>query len=228
MQSAIDKPIRLNTDTNLLKVVAIVTMFIDHAGKMLFPQYPIFRIIGRIAFPIFAYCLVVGCVYTHDMRRYVLRVGALFLISQPLYALALNHPITKPSILLTLLLGMLLIWTLRERRYELTGLMALTVLLLRGQIDYGLNGIVLMVLLYAFRDRPLLSLEWVLGFMVWWGMQGSGYSLFGLRFGLQGFAVLALPLIYLPTRTGLRVNKYLFYAFYPAHLLVIYLLDRML
>ena len=65
----LSRPIRLNQDTNLLKLVAIITMMIDHMGKMLFPQYPIFRIIGRIAFPLFSYCMAVGCTYTHDFKR---------------------------------------------------------------------------------------------------------------------------------------------------------------
>ena len=45
---------RLNGDTNFLKLIAMLTMLCDHAGKMLFPQHPILRIIGRMAVPIYA------------------------------------------------------------------------------------------------------------------------------------------------------------------------------
>ena len=55
-------------------------------------------------------------------------------------------------------------------------------------------------------------------------MQYGGYSIGGLRFSTQMFALMALPLIYIPTHSGLKLNKYVFYAFYPAHLLVIYIL----
>ena len=68
------KDVGLNKDTNLLKLVAMVSMLVDHTGKMFFPQYQIMRIIGRIAFPIYAYCLTVGCVYTKDMVKYVERL----------------------------------------------------------------------------------------------------------------------------------------------------------
>ena len=54
--------VRTNQDTGLIRLIACICMFIDHAGKMLFPQYPVMRIIGRIAFPIYAYCLAAGCV----------------------------------------------------------------------------------------------------------------------------------------------------------------------
>ena len=78
--------VALNRDTNLLKLVAMLTMLCDHAGKMLFPQYPVMRIIGRIAFPIYAYCLAAGCVYTRNPLNYLKRIVLLALIS-PLYSL---------------------------------------------------------------------------------------------------------------------------------------------
>ena len=87
--------VRLNMDTGFLKLVAMLAMFCDHAGKMLFPQYRIMRIIGRLAFPIYAYCLAVGCVYTRNPLSYLKRIVLLALISQPLYAVSLSH--TVPS-----------------------------------------------------------------------------------------------------------------------------------
>ena len=47
-------------------------MVIDHVGSAFFPQYPVFRWIGRLAFPIFAYCLTVGLLYTHDIKKYLM------------------------------------------------------------------------------------------------------------------------------------------------------------
>ena len=48
-----------NTATTWLKIIALVFMFIDHAGKMCFPAVPEMRILGRIAFPIYAWCMIV-------------------------------------------------------------------------------------------------------------------------------------------------------------------------
>ena len=55
---------------NVLKIIACITMLLDHMGFILFPQYPIFRIIGRIAFPIFAFLLAEGCYYTKNKLRH--------------------------------------------------------------------------------------------------------------------------------------------------------------
>lgn len=242
--------VNLNRDTGLLKLIAMLAMFCDHAGKMLFPQYPIMRIIGRIAFPIYAYCIAVGCVYTRNPLKYVTRIVLLALISQPIYALAMGHtsqsmyavsfaenPLhavfnfyieswtRKPSILLALALGVLLIWTLRERKLVLTAALCIFIWHFQGKLDYGWRGIALMLLFYLFCRHWWLSLPCVLAFMLWWGMSSSGYSMFGINFGMQAFAVLALPVIYIRTNSGIRLPKWLFYAFYPAHLLLIYVLD---
>lgn len=65
--------LQTNLDTNLIKLVAILSMAVDHIGSAFFPQYPVFRWIGRIAFPLFCYCLTVGLLYTRDIKKYFLR-----------------------------------------------------------------------------------------------------------------------------------------------------------
>ncbi|MBQ8506607.1 MAG: hypothetical protein IJ466_04160 [Clostridia bacterium] len=243
--------VKLNNDTNLLKVIAMIAMLCDHAGKMLFPQYRILRIIGRMAFPIYAYCLAVGCVYTKNPLRYLGRIVLLALVVQPLYAVSMGHSVNamysvsfaekpieaalnfyieswtkKPSILVALAVGMLLIWTLRERQLVFTAALVVFIWHFQGKLDYGWKGIVLMVLFYVFASKRWLSLPCVLAFMLWWGMQGTGYELFGIKFSSQIFAIMSLPLIYIRTNTGIRLPKWLFYAFYPAHLALIFVLDK--
>jgi hypothetical protein len=245
--------VRLNTDTGFLKLVAIITMAIDHTGAAILPQYPILRVIGRIAFPIFAYSMAVGCVYTRDMRRYMLRMLLLALVSQPLYALGLNHTTStmnamrfdvdplmnavrwylmswnRPSILVSLMAGMLLIWCFKDKRYALAAVFAAVILYFQAYLDYGWRGIALMLLFYAFLEYPGASFAWVLGFMLWWGISGGGgYRAGSLSFSTQTFAVLALPLIYLPTRTNLKLPKWFFYLFYPAHLAALYAAQQLL
>lgn len=243
--------VALNQDTNLLKLVAMVTMLCDHAGKMLFPQYPIMRVIGRIAFPIYAYCLAAGCVYTHNPLNYLKRIVLLALISQPIYAVAMGHesaamyavpfmenPLRSvldfyvhswdahPSILVSLAFGLILIWALKERQLVLFGGFFLLVWLIQGKLDYGIKGILLMLLFYIFIENRWISLPLLAAYMIWWGFQGSGYELFGIHFGIQMFAIFSLVLIYIHTNSHMKLPKWLFYVFYPAHLLMILLLDR--
>ena len=238
----------LNTDTNLLKLVAMITMLIDHTGKMLFHS-EIMRIIGRTAFPIYAYCIAAGCVYTKDHLKYLRRLVAVGLISQPFYALALDHtnsamyaiafrvnPVravlnfyieswNHPSIFLTLTLGLLLIWTIREKQLVLTLALALFVYKATARIDYGWMGVLLIVLFYLFINKWWISLPVMFAYMAWLGLKGSGYHLFGINFGMQGFAIMILPLIYIHTKSNLKINKWVFYLFYPAHLIGMLLIE---
>ena len=171
------------------------------------------------------------------------------LISQPFYAIALAHttssmyairfvdnPVgavvnfyvqcwTVPNIMYTLAFGLLLIWAIRDKQFVCALALMLLVWKLQNSINYGWKGVELIVLFYLFINRWWLSLPVVLAYMVWWGLQGSGYTLFGVRFGLQMFAVLALPLIYIPTYSKAEINKWVFYLFYPAHLIGIMLIQ---
>ena len=57
-----------------LKIIGMIAMTIDHIGYFLFPQIEAFRIIGRIAYPIFAYMIAEGCRYTRNKVKYLLSV----------------------------------------------------------------------------------------------------------------------------------------------------------
>lgn len=244
------KEVGLNGDTGLIKIIAMVTMLIDHMGAAIFPGHIFMRMIGRIAFPIYAYCIAAGCVYTKNMGKYLQRIVLLALISQPIYVLALNHtnglmfspaftenPVLAvfnfyiyswrdPSILLTLAIGIAVIWSFRERKIWITLLLFILTFTFQSYIDYGVRGVFLIFLMYAFIGTWYISLPLVAAFMLYWALDGMSYSLFGINFGIQIFAMLALPLIYIPMRTGIKPNKWVFYCFYPAHLLLIYVIDN--
>lgn len=74
-----------------LKLIALITMFIDHIGAVFFPQLRILRAIGRISFPIYVFLAAEGCRYTSSRWKYMLRLGLFALISELPYDLAL-HP----------------------------------------------------------------------------------------------------------------------------------------
>ena len=72
-----------NQDTGLIRLAAMVTMFIDHLGVALLPGVPELRVIGRIAFPLFCWGIVTGFCYTKSWPKYALRLAAAFLVAQP-------------------------------------------------------------------------------------------------------------------------------------------------
>ena len=55
---------------NALKIIAAITMLVDHIGFILFPGVTILRILGRISFPIFAFMIAEGCHYPQDQRAH--------------------------------------------------------------------------------------------------------------------------------------------------------------
>ena len=75
-------------DGTVLKLIACLSMFIDHLGAVCFSGMMGFRIIGRLAFPIYCFLLVEGAVHTRNMKKYILRMGIFALISEVPFDLA--------------------------------------------------------------------------------------------------------------------------------------------
>ena len=154
-----ERKLRTNLDTDLLKLVAIAAMLLDHIGGAFFPETPIFRWIGRLAFPLFCYCMTVGLLYTHDIRRYLGRLAIFAVVSQPFWILAFNADdilgnLTNWNIFFTLFLSLLAMWGLTTRRWWL---FVLGVLVLAfGSFDYNYNGVILMLIFYFCRNKPAL------------------------------------------------------------------------
>ena len=79
--------------SNALKLIALVCMTVDHIGFLLYPHLHILRIIGRVAFPIFAYMIAEGCRYTSNRLRYFITIfllgaamQAFFWITRPIFS----------------------------------------------------------------------------------------------------------------------------------------------
>lgn len=241
--------VRTNRDTDLIKLLACLFMFIDHAGKMLFPQIPEMRLIGRLAFPMFAYGISVGAVYTRDPVKYLSRIALLALISQPLYALALDHtnsamfsisfsenPLAaahafymnswqKPSILLSLFLGLCILTSLRSQKWALAVFIYILCYRFSANLDYGIGGIRLMILFYVFCEHPIIALAAACAYTISWAA-GVGYTFFGHSFGMRIFALPAVIFCCLPMKRRLQLPRYFVYLFYPAHLIALAILSR--
>ena len=247
---ACPQTVRTNQDTGLIRLIACICMFIDHAGKMLFPQIPAMRLIGRLAFPLFAYGIAVGAVYTKNPEKYLTRVVLLALISQPLYAIGLDHenrmmyavPFTdnplgsvwqfytyswqKPSILFSLSLGLLILLCLRRKNFIIAFGIYLLCYRASAQLDYGIHGIHLMLLFYLLCEHPIACLAATFSLMTWWSLQGSGYTFFGHSFAMRVYSLPSIVFACLPMKRRLRLPKWFIYGFYPAHLVVLILLCK--
>ena len=214
-----------------LKLMAVVTMAIDHIGAAGLvgwgDTYTAFRLIGRLAFPIYCFLLGEGAAKTKSPGRYLLRLFLFGLLSEIPYDLLFHRRLLEfgnQNIFFTLFLGLAGLSAYRwSRRFdgswkELIGPAGMVLALLLAQFihcDYGYQGVLLIYAMYMWRNES-------------WGRSFLYVPLLLLFFGsfwkgtLQLAALLAfLPLAFYNGERGYRVNKYVFYAFYPVHLLLI-------
>ncbi len=233
-----------NENTGLIKLVAIACMLVDHVGVVFFPRVYEFRLIGRIAFPLFAWCLCVGAEYTRNVWKYALRLLIVGTLSQPVYFWAMNHEWKELNIFFELLIGLLAIAAIQKnwKGSRIWGpvLALIASLALQLSSSYGWQGIAFILLLYLCRGNGAAIAAFTTAYCLYWG-QGTFRvtQLFGLTLPksisflprastliadltrIQFWAILALPLIVIPMKKRLRLPKWIPYAAYPVHLLVL-------
>ena len=103
--------VKSGLSSNAIKIIAAITMFIDHLGFMLFPQVRILRIIGRLSMPLFAYMIAQGCRYTKNKLKHFLTIFSLAVVLQVVYYVYSRE--MKLSILFTFSFSILLIYALQ-------------------------------------------------------------------------------------------------------------------
>lgn len=218
-----------------LKMIAIVTMLVDHLtafvwcresaifeplfvlGHKQVSLYFLLRGIGRIAFPIFAFLIVEGFIHTHDRKKYGRNLLLFAFLSEIPWNLVHSGTWHYPTqnVLFTLFLGFLGLCAIEYFRTDkmrmglsLLGLLGLSVVL---RADYGCSGYGFILFLYVTRRSRLLQA--VIGSCMLTSRWVAGLAFIPISMynGQRGFI------------RGGKLAKYLFYLFYPLHILCIYL-----
>lgn len=209
-----------------LKVIACVTMLLDHIGAIFVSGYTL-RIIGRIAFPIFCFLMAEGAYYTQNPQKYALRLVIGVLLSEIPFDLAFRRGLTlqTQSVMVTLLLGFLAIEAIQKTENGLIKLTITALGFLLGQLfktDYGGYGVLLIILLSQTRGQWWL--QTVLVAAVAWMMNSVKIPAFGMMIPIEMFAVLAMIPIGLYSgkkSSSSKAVQWAFYLFYPVHLTVL-------
>lgn len=231
--------------SNMLRVIAVLLMLSDHIWATYMSLGNWMTYIGRMAFPIFAFQIAEGFVHTSNFKKYALRLLGFAVITEIPFNLFYSSRVFNPyhqNVLFTLLLGLLAIYVLDNLKKNFTkkniGCSLLWIALIcvaatLGFVDYGFLGMLTVVMFYVLRDFPFAWLAQLVG-MVLINIvffEGLVYpvEIFGKTFELpyQGFAVFSLIPIWLyGGRKGKssKIMQYGFYAFYPVHMLILYLL----
>lgn len=224
---------------SVIKLIAIASMIIDHGSIVLTNSTPVWpRVVGRIAFPLFAFLLAQGVRHTRSKGKYLLRMLFFAFLSEipfdwVLYGELLRFD--KQNVYFTLFLGLcsaMILQTLLERRLGFLGvfstvLFSMAALFLKS--DYGFMGVVVITLMYLFdtvkgsaRNAGLACSCVMTCFTV-------SYP-FSVSFNpLQIFSVAAIiPIALYSGKRGFKMNKYVFYLVYPIHLLVLLLIKSII
>lgn len=217
----------------VLKWLAIITMTIDHVGVGLINTYNrmsmldlsglyrMSRLIGRLAFPIFVFLIVQGYQHTSDLRKYLMRLFIFALISEVPFDLMSSNQLVNmghQNIFFTLFIGVAgLAWLEHLERTDkiIEQFLPLILAVLAAvlwNVDYGWYGILFIFGVGTLRNNKI------------------GQTLFGVVMGTAQMvtaSVAFLPIWFYNGERG-RQNKWFFYLYYPAHLLLIYLLRQYL
>ena len=219
-------------DGTSLKLIAMISMVFDHVGDMFFPGALWMRMIGRLAMPLFSFCIAEGYAHTKNKQRYLMRMGVFALVSEIPFDLAFEGRVGlgHQNIMLSFFLAILALMLFDRIRGEgkehaagktLLGILcvcAVAVLALLLRADYTLFAVLAVFLFYVLRNRhPLLRCGVGVGFLALTRTVGY-YRATGLSL---------IPLLLYNGKRG-RGLKWLFYAFYPGHLLLLYLLKTVL
>ena len=206
-----------------IKWIAIIAMTVDHVGLILFPDLTVLRMVGRVALPLFGYLLIHNYLFfTTDKKKYIARLWVFAAISQPFF-----YYIVYPSLNIFFLLALALTVihlteNTRGRAFNrsvenITGFMIVSLALaLSSFINYGIFGFALLLFMYLAFER----IEYA--FFVFLLIALMNFSLTHVSYVFCGF--LFYPIIFFSGQLNLNIKRMkplLFYAFYPAHLLVI-------
>jgi hypothetical protein len=229
-----------------LKILAIITMVVDHVGLLFFPQVIWLRIIGRLSFPLFGYLLVKGINTTRNPLHYGLRLGFFAIISQFFYTLAFPNEVSL-NIFFTLLITLLIIFCIKKNNLETYWKAFYVILLLITTtfvpIDYGVFGVLSIISWYSITNNYVLFI--VQGII--WGLYIFSRHTFGLPLSffdpfivIQIFSLLAIPIVWslkklinsesswIVSDITQKYIQYGFYVFYPLHLFILFLIKKSL
>ncbi len=216
---------------NQLKILALITMTVDHIGVYLFLEKLWLRAVGRLSYPIFAYMIAEGCTYTKNRKKYLSLLAGVALLCQLVYFFAMES--LYQCILVTFSLSVALIYVLdyAVKRKDTAGfcVAAASVLAVYAvteilpsvltetdfYIDYGFWGVMLPVFVYMVKGKTQKLAAFAAGLVLLAASSGR----------LQWISLISV--LFMACYNGARGTynlKYLFYIYYPAHLVILYLI----
>ncbi|MCF7758665.1 conjugal transfer protein TraX [Paenibacillus xylanexedens] len=200
----------------MIKILAYVLMVLAHIGYVYYPDSEFLLVIGRLAFPLFAWGISQGFTQTSNFKQYSIRILVIAILSQYPYYLVFGNGYL--NVCFTLFVGLLVL-----KVYELKINVPTKILLLMlffvitdiVNLEYGMYGIALILAFHIFGISTI-------GVIVQIIITLLGIYLYHYN-PLQIFSVFSFILIILLKNYNFRINYYLNYVFYPVHIVIIYI-----
>jgi len=199
-----------------LQIVAMLTMLIDHIGYVYFPEETLFRIVGRIAYPLYVFGIVLGYRYTSNIKRYIARLFVLALVSQLPFMFVFETPAL--NVIFTLMFSLLTLIALDridDRVGKSAVVLTAVVATLLVPMDYGGYGIVLILIYRYARSKRMVVYHLIL----------NGVYCYLTDSYIQMFSVIpTVAIAYFPVllqRWRRSVPAWIWRSFYPAHLIAL-------
>ncbi|WP_042200760.1 TraX family protein [Paenibacillus camerounensis] len=200
-----------------MQIIAMLTMLIDHTGYIFFPYEMGWRIVGRIAFPIYCYALVQGHIHTKSTPKYLLRLLLIALISQVPYNLALDPG--GWNVVFTLLISAIVLVILDKLPSLWLGIPVVLIAVYVMDmlpLDYNAYGLLLVLIFRYARSYYLILAHFLL----------NGFYLFYSGWLVQMYSIVPTLIIavfpvawtYIERK---RLPRWVWWSFYPAHLAIL-------
>lgn len=227
----------------VLKIIACFTMFIDHVGYIVFDGHSSwFNYVGRLAFPIFAFQISEGYIHTHDVKKYLLRLILFAFISQIPFLLfhsIINNELGL-NVIFTLFLGLVAI-IIYDKYNKFVGVFSAIIFGIIAHflnLDYSFYGVGITFLFYVFnKNKCLLAISFIIATLMQYSYLILGYYNYGFEF-LKNVFIIYLPYFICTIFSIIIIlcynkkkgpnTRYLFYLFYPLHMILIYILSFVL
>ena len=222
---------------NTLKIVACISMLIDHIGAILFPNVYILRIIGRVAFPVFAFLLAEGCFYTRNKFRHLFVISFFAIVMQVVLFIATK--MIDFNIFIHFSIGVFLCYIINDiekliKRRKILLCIFLTLLFIAVIVllicidkyttyffsNYGIYGILLPVVLYLIKKylNKIHIYFSIIAICICCVLMHYFTPYFYQLFGMISCCFIILY----NGKKGKYNLKYLFYFFYPLHMVILY------
>jgi hypothetical protein len=208
-------------------------MTIDHIGVILYPDITLFRMIGRLAFPLFAYLIAIGLKTTKKPTKYIITLLIFGFISQIPYFIAFNIQVfERLNIFFSLFFGALTIYYFRKKNFVGFFIPILLSLFLNSE------GTIYVVLTILFMN--LLLNDKKIGITTLFALNLPFLLESNIQANIQVLALFSLPLILLHhlKKSKLEIQildnsilylirKYFFYFYYPSHLMILFIISNL-